>query len=70
MSLTMPQIIMLNHAASVNAKRSEERSDQREKKRKETEARKAELDKTDPEVWNGKRLSELTGDDMIAYYAS
>lgn len=61
MSLTMPQIIMLNHAASVNSKRMEQRM-----KRKHTTTDNQEG--YEP-VYNGKTLDEMTSDEMVQYYA-
>jgi len=63
MSRTLPQIILLNHAASVNCERSKRRSERAGKKKQEQK-------QTDPVVFNGKRLSELTSDEMAAYYAN
>jgi hypothetical protein len=55
----MPQIVMLNHASSVNYKRSELR-------RKTT----SDKEESDPVVMNGKRVSELNTDEMDAYLNS
>lgn len=60
MRLTTPQIILLNHAASINYKRMEAR-------RKHEGDKKQETDDNDPVVMNGKRLSELNTDEMMAY---
>jgi len=62
MSKSVPQIIMLNHAASVNADRAKQRSERRSRKEKEQDA-------TDPVVMNNKRLSELTSEEMASYYS-
>jgi len=62
MSRTFPQIIMLNHAASTNYKNSELRA-------KNNAARDKLRDETDPVVYNGKRLSELSGDEAMRYYS-
>lgn len=62
MSVTMPQLIMLNHAASTNYKNSEIRA-------KHNAARDKERDEKDPVVYNGKRLSELTSDEENRYYS-
>ena len=56
--MTMPQIIMLNHAAWINGKRSDSRT-----KTEEVE------DKDDPVVFKGKRLSQLTSAEQAQYYA-
>jgi hypothetical protein len=59
MSLTVPQIIMLNHAADVNWKRSEERSAaKKEQKAKEDD---------NPIVFAGKRADELDSDEFALY---
>lgn len=58
MRMTLPQIVMLNHAATVNAKRVEIRVKAKSNK-----------DKQDPVVHNNKRLSELDSNDMASYYA-
>lgn len=63
--LTLPQIIMLNHGAFVNQKRGEERYEKT--KKKEDKKKKAEED--DPIVYGNKRLSELTSDEYMAYFA-
>ena len=59
----MPQIIMLNHAASVNADRAKARVTARTQREKE-------LDATDPVVMGGKRLSELNDQELATYYSS
>ncbi len=55
MRLTVPQIIMLNHAAFVNQKRSEARV----KTQKDGEERVS---------YNGKDLGDLTTDELAAYF--
>lgn len=59
---------MLNHAAWVNSKRS----DERQQRKREEEEREAEeqrkRDEKDPVVWRGKRLTEMNSDEMMAYY--
>jgi hypothetical protein len=59
MRLTWPQIVMLNHASAVNYKRMEERRKSSADKEKQNEE--------DPIVMNGKRVSELNTDEMMAY---
>lgn len=61
MQLTVPQILMLSHAAKVNHERLKERIE-RDKKEEE---RKKELDRKDPIQTNGKRLSECTMDEIL-----
>jgi hypothetical protein len=56
----MPQIIMLNHAASVNSNRMDARV--------KANKTKDDVEDTDPVVWNGKRLSEMNSDETSAYY--
>ena len=61
MRLTMPQSIMLNHAAWVNYERMDKRV-----KAKGDATRHA---NEDPIVMNGKRLAELSSDEMQTYYS-
>ena len=61
MRLTMPQILMLNHAAWVNSKRSKIRS-QRDVSQNNSASMSDE-----EEVFNGKPVSELSSDEMAAY---
>lgn len=60
MSLTMPQIILLNHAAWVNSEHMKQRMDTK------TEARQDDPD--NPVVYQGKRLGELNSDELARYY--
>ena len=59
MRLTLPQIIMLNHAAWVNQKRSEEKANQK---------------RTEPEViepvYKGKKITEMDSDEFGRYWSS
>lgn len=64
MKMTMPQLIMLNHAAWVNYKRMESRSEAKTTENK----RQAERDEKDPIVFKGKRMSEMDSLDMQQYY--
>lgn len=57
MRLTMPQIIMLNHAAWVNSERMKSRIHSKKNE-----------DDDDQIVYKGKRLSELNSEEMAAYY--
>jgi len=63
MCLTLPQIIMLNHASWVNQARSEERF------KKKQEAEKHQTLPNDPVVFRGKRVSELDSDEFMAYWS-
>lgn len=67
MSITMPQLIMLGHAAGANAKKSKEKSDYDSKQREKLREEEADLDAKDPVVWNGKRLSQLSAEENAAY---
>lgn len=71
MRLTIPQILMLNHAAHVNSKRMDERM-AKEKLRKEAiEAAKVLRDKQDPVIPSlGKRISECTSDQIAAQFGA
>lgn len=62
MSLTVPQILMLSHAAKVNHERMQERIEWE----REDEEKLKELNKKDPITKNGKRMSELGMDDLLA----
>lgn len=69
MSLTYPQIVMLNHGAWYNRKRGEEQYE-RDKKKKEREEkkRKAEQQKN-PYIDNyGKTLDEMNSEEQAAYF--
>lgn len=57
MSLTMPQIYMLNHASWVNGKKMDARVKKRSKK---------DQDPVDEET--GKKLDEMTSDEWQKYY--
>jgi hypothetical protein len=65
MHMTLPQIILLNHAASINSKRVDIRVKANAKKKE----REAERETNDPIVHGNKRLSQLDSNDMIDYYA-
>jgi hypothetical protein len=58
--MTMPQVIMLNHGSWVNSKRMDSKSGS------ETPAA---TGPGDPVVWHGKKLSQLTTDEMQQYYS-
>jgi hypothetical protein len=68
--LTLPQIIMLNHAAKVNHDRMMERMDQDKavKDKKDEEQRKK--DKLDPVIPTlGKRMSECNSEEIASQFA-
>jgi hypothetical protein len=70
MSLTLPQIFMLNHAATVNSKRMDERVE-RNKKKTDKDAKKKEAnDERDPIIPHlGKRMSECTSEEIASQFA-
>jgi hypothetical protein len=61
MTLTVPQLLLISHAGKVNSDRMHERI---ERDRKAEERRK-ERDKRDPVASNGKRMSEMTMDELL-----
>jgi len=65
MRMTLPQIIMLNHAASVNSARMRNRMDAKTA----TKATQKVEDEKDPVVYNGKRLSELSSEEFATYFS-
>ncbi len=67
MSLTLPQIFMLNDGSDVNHKRAEEHYEWKKKTEEQAKARapKTEADPIVPEF--GKRFSELNSDEVAAY---
>jgi hypothetical protein len=64
MKLTLPQILLFNHAASVNGRRMDNKQEARKKQDETSKSR----NEKDPIVYNGKRLSQLTDDEQEAYY--
>jgi hypothetical protein len=68
MSMTVPQIIILNHAAYVNSQRSDERAKRKRDKEDKAAEEQRQLDEDDPVVYMGKRLSQLNSDEMMRYY--
>ena len=66
MRLTIPQMIMLGHAAAVNSLRTDKRMEAKSK----ADEIKRKKDETDPIVMNGKRLSQLTPEEEVAYYSN
>ena len=69
MSLTLPQLLILNHAAYVNSERRKEKTDWDAEQKKKADEAQEKLDATDPVVFNGKRLSELTDRESAQYYS-
>lgn len=61
MHMTLPQIILLNHAAALNAKRVDLKV--------KANAKKKEREAEDPVVHGDKRLSQLDSNDMVHYYS-
>lgn len=70
MRLTLPQIYMLNHAATVNSQRGDERAEwkRKAKERKDAKAKRRDID--DPVVpgTGGKRVSECTSEEIAAQF--
>jgi hypothetical protein len=66
MRLTLPQIFMLNHAATVNAARAEERAEWKSKQKE----RKAKSEENDPVMpgTGGKRLSKCTSEEIAGQF--
>lgn len=60
MKRTLPQIIMLNHAASVVGERMSRRY-------KMASSGEEPEEDDDPPVWRGKRLSEMTTEETLRY---
>lgn len=71
MRLTLPQVFMLNHAATVNSKRMDERIEW-DKMEKEKADKAAKLrDERDPIIPSlGKRMSECTSEEIASQFAS
>lgn len=66
MRLTVPQILMLSHAAKVNYDRLQERVE----RDKVADKEKKELDRKDPVMANGKRMSDCTMDELMPQIGS
>lgn len=66
MRLTLPQIFLLNHAATVNGQRSEERAEWKKAQKERVDKRKL----NDPVVpgTGGKRLSECTSEEIESQF--
>lgn len=65
LKLTMPQIVMLNHAAWVNAEKAGlHKHDDRQGRPSKSALR----DEEDPVITSGKRMSELTSDEIFGYF--
>ena len=70
MRLTMPQIFMLNHAATVNSKRMDERIERKKAAEEKAKKGKALRDERDPVIPSlGKRLSECTSEEIASQFA-
>jgi hypothetical protein len=65
MKLTMPQIIMLNHAAETNRKRLDKRLNSNK-----SSASPAGPTPERVETWNGKPIDQLTGAEYLQYHRS
>jgi hypothetical protein len=65
MSKTMPQIIMIQHAAWLNKKRMDALV-----RRGREEGSPVMEDRVAQELFNGKPIDQLTSDEYIAYHAS
>jgi hypothetical protein len=70
MKLTLPQIYLLNHAASVNSRRSDERAEWKKGKKDRAEKAKKLREVNDPivEGTGGKRLSECTSEEIASQF--
>jgi len=69
MHLTMPQIILLGHAAKCNSDRMDERIEKDRKKKDKADKEKEKLDKRDPILPQfGKRMSECTSDEIAGQF--
>jgi hypothetical protein len=66
MALTVPQVILLNHAAWVNHENHDRRMKAKESKKKKAAN---EIEK-DPEVLEGKKMSELEPAELSAYLSN
>lgn len=62
MKLTVPQILMFSHAAKVNGDRLKERMERDRK----ADTKRREKDRRDPVTKSGKRMSELTMEELLA----
>jgi hypothetical protein len=70
MKLTLPQLIMYNHASWVNNERSEKRSKAKAEKEKQQQNVPSLNESDDPVVYKGKRLSELTTNEYRSYWVN
>lgn len=66
-TLTMPQIVMLTHASHVNKLAMDTRI---KKERVDGNYSTLENAMADSPIWDGKRLTEMTSDEYIAYHRS
>lgn len=70
MSLTVPQMIMLNHAAWVNRERAEKKFKKDRRKEQQPSYAEEEEDDDEPDVptWNGVPITELNSKQLAMYY--
>lgn len=68
--LTLPQVLMLNHAAKVNGLRMDEQIERKKVDREKEEAEQKKRDERDPIIPHlGKRISECTSDEIAGQFA-
>lgn len=65
-SRTLPQIIMLNHASSVNKRRFDAKVNKGRRDNTQTLEERI----VDTPMWNGKRIDELTSEEYLEYHRS
>lgn len=71
MHLTLPQILMLNHAAKVNSLRMDERIEKDRVKKDKADKEKEKRDKLDPVIPSlGKRMSECNSDEIASQFSA
>jgi hypothetical protein len=71
MHLTLPQILILNHAAHVNNAKMDERIERDRIKKAKEDKEKEKLDKLDPVIPAlGKRMSECNCDEIASQFAA
>lgn len=66
MRLTLPQIILLNHAAWANQERSDRRFKAKQKREEKNKSDSPSL-KADELVINGKTMDEMSSDEIAAH---
>lgn len=71
MHLTLPQILMLNHAAKVNSLRMDERIEKDRKRKDREEAAQKLRDIKDPIIPSlGKRISECNSEEIASQFSA